>query len=129
MLEHLERIRQKPKQVRAQYAFWLSLLLTLVVVGIWGLFQRDRFSNGVEQEEALIETKSSFFGELGEIFSGIGSLPSLFKGKVEYSREEEAVIVPPKTIDLEALVASSTKAQKETKKASTTEVSEVKVTP
>ncbi len=121
MLEHLESIRNKPKHVRGQYAFWSSLILTVLIVSVWGLFQRDRFSSGdAEAQEILQETESSFFGELGEIFGGVRAIPSMFKGRVEYSKEE-VKIVAPKTIDLDAMVASSTRAEFERmKNASTT---------
>ena len=112
--EFLTSIQQKPKHIRGQYAFWSSLILTMSIVFIWGLFQKDRFTVGTSKEqETVMETESSFFSELGEIFGAVRNIPNMFKGKVEYNKEVEVKVVVPKTIDLDALVASSTRALRE----------------
>jgi hypothetical protein len=112
-LQHLlESIRQKPKHVRSQYAFWVSLFVTVCIALVWGFSLKAKYAPEVAAEEPLTETDSSFMNELGEVVGSMRSIPALFKGTVEYAKEPQAPVAVSKTLDLDVLVASSTRAER-----------------
>jgi hypothetical protein len=116
MWNTLETIRKKPKQVRSQYAFWGAALCTLCIAIFWGFSIKDLFTKEVA-EEVQKETESSFWAESKELFSSIGNLRYLFYGTIEYKAPTQEV-PRQQMIDLNALIASSTK--KEIQPTSTT---------
>jgi hypothetical protein len=126
LFSFIKAIQQKPKHIRSQYAFWISLLLTLAIASVWGYSLKEKYASDETQPMPLRETESSFFSEFGEVFKSVRDIPSLFRGTVEYAKEPAEPAVTVQKIDLDALVASSTKAniQKERSGATTSEQSD-----
>jgi len=123
MLNKLEALRQKPKQLRNRYAFWTSLCVTLVIAAVWGTQLPDRFTTTSESDfEVSEESGSSFVHTLGEVISSFKSTLGNFRGTIEYAQETDTQKEKqPKMIDLRALVASSTVAKKTEVLSSTTQ--------
>jgi hypothetical protein len=85
LLSLIESIRQKPKHVRSQYAFWTSLFLTVCIALVWGFSLKSKYTPEVSSTETLRETESSFIQGFGEIFGSVRNMPNLFKGTFEYA--------------------------------------------
>ena len=111
MLHHLETLRKKPLHIKTRYAFFVAFLITASIAGIWTHAVINRFSP--QEEVVLTEVDSSLSRQLSRFGDSIRATLILFKPKVQYVQEEQVIV--PNRIDLEALVASSTKAQLQNK--------------
>ncbi len=116
MLDKIEALRERPKQVRTAYAFWISFGITLCIALVWGYSFSKRI-NGDVQPEVIVEQKdvpsslSRFLDTTGE---RVGAMIASFKKETVYQKEENTVVTPSNTLDLNAMVASSSmKKQKE----------------
>lgn len=118
MLQHLETLRKKPQHIKTRYAFFAAFLITATIAGIWTNAVINRLSP--KEEVVLKEVDSSLSRQLSRFGEQIRASLVLFKPKVQYVQEEELLV--PNRIDLEALVASSTKAalQNKAQKTATT---------
>jgi hypothetical protein len=105
----LEQLRQKPKHVRVQYAFWTALSVTALIFLLWGWSTLSRLAP--QTPEVGTEVESSFFSQLSGFFMKVQSIPTLFKGTIEYENKVEDTPEHPTVIDLDALVASSTRGE------------------
>ena len=67
-MSFLERIRQKPRAVRTQYAFFTSLMVTGLVAVVWLTSLPERFN---QAEIATTESAESAqtFSEFSQVFS------------------------------------------------------------
>lgn len=109
MLDKIEKLREKPKQVRTAYAFWISFGVTLCIALVWGYSLSKRIKGEVASETTVEQKEvrsslSRFFDATGERF---GIMMSSFKKETTYQKEENAVVTPSNTLDLNAMVASS----------------------
>ena len=127
MLHHLETLRKKPLHIKTRYAFFAAFLITASIAGIWTHAVINRFSP--EEEVVLTEVDSSLSRQLSRFGDFMRGTLVLFKPTVQYVQEEQVIV--PNRIDLEALVASSTKAQLQNKalQATTSTVTKTVPTP
>ena len=128
MLEKLESLRNKPKHIRNQYAFWTASVVTVCIALFWGSSLPSRFATEENQTAAPEVAGSSFFHTFGKIIQAIKESPNSLQGTVEYTQKEN--INPTERqhpLDLRALVASSTKAKKATTSESVGASSTVKI--
>lgn len=116
MLDKIEALRERPKQVRTAYAFWISFGITLCIALVWGYSFSKRINDDVQpelviQQEDVPSSLSRFLDTAGE---RVRTMIASFKKETVYQKEENAVVTPTNTLDLNAMVASSSmKKQKE----------------
>ena len=77
LFQFLDNLRQKPKQVRNQYAFGFALCSTVIIAGVWSLSLPSRFANlgntaAVGNASSTVSTVpfSGLFNQLKEQFAG-----------------------------------------------------------
>ena len=123
MLKYIESLRTKPKQVRSAYAFWTAFLVAVCIALIWSSGVSKRFStqeNVLTQAPPKEEVTSSLSRVLTDVKERLASSLALFRTKTIYQKEEEKIVIPTNTLDLEALFASSTQAKTKAKEQATT---------
>jgi len=62
--EWLDRIRQKPKVVREQYAVFAAFLVVSVIAGVWSLSLPNRLSSLLDEETGVVQQASTPFSSL-----------------------------------------------------------------
>ena len=92
----LEELRQKPKSVRNQYAFWGALFLTFAIGAVWVVALSVRFGGEPVVPNEIKENSgafSQFYDEatanLSEIFSTIKNPPTDAETAVETASSSE----------------------------------------
>lgn len=108
MLDKIEALRTEPKHIRNRYAFWLALLVTLVIAFFWVMSIPTKLSQSDPQTQKHENEQGSFSRTLGEIKVRVMEIVSSMRTRVEYVQEEKAPVEENiHTLDLRALVASS----------------------
>lgn len=74
LLDHIERIRRKPPEVRRRYAFMVSIVFTGLIALVWlvtlvARFDTDRFGFGQQGEQGATSERPGLMDELREAFS------------------------------------------------------------
>lgn len=108
MLKKIESLRKQPKHVRNRYAFWIALLVTLVIVTFWTTTLPARFSS--ENTMAEQDSEGGLSQDLGEISVRFKEMMGNMWSSVEYVQETEEPS-PSNLLDLDALLASSSQAK------------------
>lgn len=113
MIEKIESLRKKPRQVRNQYAFWIALLVTLVIVGVWSLTLPDRFSDieGRTESPDVVENSNEIRERLGALFSNAKEALSALKDQASTTDTDTTGEPVREDIDFKALLASSSEQQ------------------
>lgn len=118
MLKKIESLRQKPKHTRNAYAFWVALLVTLVIALLWSTSLSVTLSstsktNSVEQTEST-KQESSFFHTLEELKKSMVSTFTDMRTSTQYVRKENPKEqVDQNTLDLQKIYDESLKKNKE----------------
>ena len=94
---HIETMRDKPHHIKKQYAFFVSLVITLIIFGFWMISFRVQTvataNSGVNAPSPI----SSMTASVGDAFKGIGGVfiyaKELFFGmnKTTYSSDNVEV--------------------------------------
>lgn len=109
MLDKIEALRERPRQVRTAYAFWISFGITLCIALVWGYSFSNRINANttptvtIEQKEVQ-SSLSRFFDSTKERLS---TLMASFKKETVYEEDTDTILTPSNTLDLNAMVASS----------------------
>ena len=109
MLDKIEALRERPKHIRTAYAFWVSFGITLCIAFVWGYSFSKRI-NGNSEPEVVVAQKevpsslSRFFDATKE---RVGTLMASFKTETTYQHKEKETTTASNTLDLNAMVASS----------------------
>jgi hypothetical protein len=114
MLARLIRsVRQKPKPIRDQYAFWTAILFTVLVGGVWGFGLSGSVNTDVSsvQQPDSAGVFSSFFDEIGGKLSEVTDSISAIS-----EPEESSPVVATSSVrstssqplDMNAIFATST---------------------
>lgn len=109
MLDYIEALRTKPDYIRKRYAFAIAFCVTLIIAGVWTNATIKRFAPVAVTVVATEDTQSSFSRTFRDFRSYLHAAVVAFKPTVEYVKEEP-VVSKVNRLDLDALVASSTKA-------------------
>jgi cytoskeletal protein RodZ len=126
MLKKIESLREKPKAVRNRYAFGIALVCTGVIALVWATTLPSRL---VTQEDPELvasaqEDVSYFSKAFSEVFSRAGEVVNTIRAQ-RYEKTDSA----PQTIDLAALVASSSATSAPAVIATTTSTTSATTTP
>lgn len=114
MIEKIEALRKKPRHVRNRYAFWIALLITLVIVGVWSLTLPSRISNieGTQAEVPEAESSASSISKnLNSAFSRMKDAFSLISKQASSTDPASEDVPLRQDLDFKALLASSSEQQ------------------
>lgn len=108
MLNKIEAMRKKPKHVRNRHAFWIALCVTLLIALFWITTLPARFAPPQEtgEIEQAREEMGNFSRSAKELFSRAFSAVASLRSTLEDT--QETATSSRQTLDLDALVASST---------------------
>lgn len=87
----LDKIRQKPKPVRDQYAFIFTLVLVGIVAGVWSLSIPGRLLSIADFDDGKQTASAPFSGLWQNIKSQFGEVPNLVPEENVTNLVEEAV--------------------------------------
>ncbi len=111
--EWLDRIRQKPKVVREQYAVFAALVIVGIIVGVWSLSLPSRLSSLLDEETGVVQQASTPFSSLWsgmrEQFSKRGDvlpadvpsveqIPNMLEEMVRAIESGEQELPPPRPV-------------------------------
>ena len=114
LLEKIKSIRSKPPHVRNWYAFVCATLITSCIAGVWVYPTIGLFSHTQEQVPSpQKEVPSSLSRTLGEFGRYAREFVASMKTSIEYVKTDTTQNRNTPTLDLDALYASSTKADME----------------
>jgi hypothetical protein len=108
MLKKIEALRNQPKHIRNRYAFWTALLITACIALVWTLSIPARFENEEVTVTQTNETPGVFSRSFGDMRDAVSTYIDTMRYRVEYKSDEVSESNSPYTLDLQALVASST---------------------
>ena len=116
MLKKIEELRKKPKAVKDMYAVYGAVLVTLLVGGFWVMSLPTKFASFESNNEIIKEDNRGGFARAAadikeQVANSFGSLNSL-KNVVDGEETFEDASLPEGTIDIESLLASSTRFKK-----------------
>jgi hypothetical protein len=114
MIEKIEALRKKPRHVRNRYAFWVAVLITLVIVGVWSLTLPARISHieGVQAEKLEEENDLSEISRtLGSVFSRAKNAFSMIGNQASSTSSSTQDVPVRQDLDFKALLASSSEQQ------------------
>ncbi len=110
MLDKIESLRKQPKHVRNRYAFWIALSITLLIALLWALTISARLSPADKVPQEHADDAGSFSRTLRDITQRVKEALAEVRTQVKYESEEQGPeIDKPEIIDLNALIASSSK--------------------
>jgi hypothetical protein len=110
LFSRLDKLRQKPKIVRQQYAFFGALTLTAVVAGVWTLSLPARFAGVGEVATATDEAAPPFAHIFGELKDRFGAAKNQVGSAVETmasSTTEVVATTSPELSPVEQAVADA----------------------
>lgn len=76
---HIERMKEKPHHIKKQYAFFVSLAITLMIFGTW------MSSFGVKTQEVSLADKSK--GPIASLTASAGDAVKSIGGVFVYAKE------------------------------------------
>lgn len=112
MLDKIESLRTKPKQVKNQYAFWIAFTVTALIALAWAFTLPGRFRNELVLPQEHENEPGSFKMTLTDILSNIKASFTQMHTTVEYVKDgNPKADTDANTLDLDALYASSSSEQ------------------
>ncbi len=90
----IENIRQKPKRIKDQYAFYGATAITGIIAIIWAISVPAGFEKNNESQDMVDENNrpafSTFFGQMKDQFAGLRtSLDELASSTEEFVADQE----------------------------------------
>lgn len=120
MLDKIEALRKEPKHIRNRYAFLIALCISCLVALIWALTLSARFAEPASVEVKQEEGAPDWTEVFGRVKESIVTPFKNIRQKPDTQDLEGNAIVPSNaTLDLDALIASSTPSQSATTSSST----------
>lgn len=111
MLKKIEALRKKPKEVRNRYAFSVALLVTTIILVVWGSTLPARLAPESVEVAAQEKTEESSFQKYKEAFSSLLSRTAEQFSAIVGISDEAATSSSNERIDFVELVASSSRQQ------------------
>jgi hypothetical protein len=115
MLKKIEALRKAPKHVRTAYAFWIALIVTFVLLVLWGSTLPARFSQEKQAETPLVtDDLQTFSSTVRSVFYGaleqFGTKKDVDPSNTETNRVDFVELLASSTEQIEFENATSTHA-------------------
>lgn len=88
ILKKIESLREQPKSVRNQYAFWIALSVSLIITLVWVATIPSRFLPAEVATSSQHDGISNFAQNIKDISYQLGESISAIRTKAEYAQTE-----------------------------------------
>lgn len=107
MLKKIEALRMQPKHIRNRYAFWIALFVASCIAVVWILSVPVRFSQPEDVTDSDSTQINEFSDTASDILSRFTGAVEAIRSTSEYVKSEQSQETVEATLDLNAMIASS----------------------